>query len=121
MQHPHHHFDRHDRVDSLIAHLAASFIQAEANTNPLITVTRVTTSQDYKKATVYITTLPEGPEHERNALIFLKRIGGDLRGFVKKKSNLKVIPHIDFALDVGERHRQHIEEIARGIDDGKEK
>jgi len=111
MQHP---FDRHDRVRSLIKELAASFIRDESNPDPLITVTDVTTSPDYRNVTIFITTIPDGGEED--ALIFLKRKGRELRGYVKKKSNLKVIPHIDFAIDRGERHRQHIGEIARDIE-----
>ena len=41
-----------------------------------------------------------------------------MRQYVKKKTNLKIIPHLEFAVDYGERHRQHIDEIVRegGID-----
>jgi ribosome-binding factor A len=109
-------FDRHDRVSSLITELAASFVQNEANTNPLITVTRTTTSPDYKKVSVHVTTIPAGEEAETNALIFLKRHASAFRSFIKKKSSLKTIPHVDFVLDVGERHRQHIDEVVKGIE-----
>lgn len=104
------------RVESLIREIVAAFIQQEANTDPLITVTRVTTAPDYKRVTVYFTTIPDGQEREAAALAFLMRSGGELRGFVKKNSNLKVIPFIEFSVDYGERHRQHIDEIAREIE-----
>ena len=107
---------RHLRVESLIRELVAGFIQHEANTDPLITVTHVTTSPDYRRITVFFTTIPEGKEKEAAALAFLMRSGGELRGYIKKKSNLKIIPFIEFAVDYGERHRQHIDEIAREID-----
>lgn len=106
--------DRHDRVASLVKELAAEFIRREANTTPLITVTHVTVSSDYKQVTVYFTTIPD--EREDDALIFLKRAGGELRQYIKKKSNLKVIPFVTFAVDRGERHRQHIDEIAREME-----
>ena len=106
-------FDRHQRVSSLLISLVAKFIQEEANPQPLITVTNLTISPDYSKATVFITTIPDGGEED--ALIFLKRKGRELRGLVKKKSNLKVIPHFDFEIDRGERHRQNIDEISRKI------
>lgn len=106
--------EKHERVVSLIKELAAQFIQSEANTDPLITVTNVTTSPDYKQVTVYITTLPD--DKEKDALVFLKRHGGEFRRFIKEKSRLKTIPHIEFAIDRGERHRQHVDEIARDID-----
>ncbi len=106
--------DRHLRVESLIRELVAAFIQQEANADPLITVTHVTTSPDYRRITVYFTTIPDG--REEDALAFLKRSGGDIRGFIKKRSNLKIIPFIEFSVDYGERHRQHIDEIAKEIE-----
>ena len=110
-------FDRHDRAASLLKEVVAKFIQIEANTNPMITVTHVTVSPDYKRVTVYITTIPDG--RESDALVFLKRSASEMRGYVKKKTNLKTIPHLEFAYDYGEKHRQHIDEIASGIDQNK--
>ena len=106
--------DRHDRVVSLIKEMAATFIQHEANTDPLITITKVTTSPDYRNVTIYFTTIPSGREND--ALIFLKRNGRELRHYIKKHSNLKIIPNIDFDLDVNERHRQHIDELVLETD-----
>ena len=105
--------DRHDRVASLLTELVATYIQQEANTDPLITVTHVTISPDYRKATVYFTTIPNG--REKDAEVFLKRTGSDLRGFIKRKANLKQIPFFEFSVDYGERHRQHIDEIAKDL------
>lgn len=113
MQH-HQQFDRHDRVKSLLTSLAASFIRNEANPNPLITVTNIDISSDYKRTTVFVTTIPN--EGENDALIFLKRKAGEFRTYIKKNSDLKFIPHVDFEIDRGERHRQHIDEITRNID-----
>ncbi len=106
--------DRHVRVESLLRELVAEFIQHEANTDPLITVTRTSTSPDYRKVTIFFTTIPAG--REEDALIFLKRSGSEMRGYIKRKSNLKIVPFIEFMVDYGERHRQHIDEIAREID-----
>lgn len=111
--------ERHERVISLLQELTATFIQHEANTDPLITVTRVTVSPDFRKATIHFTTLPEG--REEDALIFMKRSGRELRDFIKKKSNLKFIPHFDFAVDYGERHRQHTDEVFRDIEEQKKR
>ncbi len=108
--------DRHLRVESLIRELVASFIQHEANTDPLITVTHTSTSPDYRRVTIFFTTIPGSPEAEANALAFLKRMGGELRGYIKKKSNLKIIPFIEFSVDYGERHRQQIDDIVRDIE-----
>ncbi len=110
--------DRHDRVASLLRELIAGFIQHEANHDPLITITRVTTSPDYRRITAFFTTIPSG--READAEVFLKRSGSELRGYIKKKSNLKIIPFIDFMVDYGERHRQHIDEIALEIEANQE-
>lgn len=106
--------DRHLRVESLIRELVAAFIQQEANPDPLITVTRATTAPDYRRVTIFFTTIPDG--REEDALAFLKRAGSEMRGYIKKKSNLKIIPFIEFSIDYGERHRQHIDDIAREIE-----
>lgn len=105
--------DRHDRIASLLKEHAARFILQEANSNPLITVTNVTISPDYRKATIFVTTIPEQKEQE--ALIFLKRYGTEFRQYIKKHAKLKFIPHVEFAIDHGERHRQHIDEIVRDV------
>jgi len=110
-------FDRHDRAASLIKEVVAKFIQLEANTNPMITVTQVTVAPDYRRVTVYVTTIPDG--RESDALVFLKRSATEMRTYVKKHTNLKIIPHLEFAYDYGEKHRQHIDEIARDIDQNK--
>ena len=109
--------ERHERVVSLIRELAANFIAHEANPDPMITITRVSTSPDYRNVTIFITTIPDG--REEDALVWLKRHGGQMRGYVMKKSNLKIIPHLEFAIDLGEKHRQHTDEIFREIEGGK--
>lgn len=110
--------DRHIKVVLLIQELAAKFIQHEANTDPLITVTSANASPDFKNVTIFITTIPDTKQED--ALVFLKRSGKDMRGYIKNHTNLKVIPHLDFAIDYGERHRQHIDEIVRDIDSEKQ-
>lgn len=109
--------DRHQRVESLIRELAAKFILEEANSDPMITVTHVSTSPDYKRVTVFVTTIPSDKEAE--SLIFLKRYAGTFRKFIGRHAKLKAIPHIDFEIDYGERHRQHIDTIAQEIDKDK--
>ena len=94
--------------------LIASFIREEANPNPLITVTNLIITPNYREVTVFITTIPDGKEHD--ALIFLKRKGTDLRTYVKKHSRMKILPHFSFEVDYGERHRQHIDTLTQQIE-----
>lgn len=103
--------DRHERVATLIQSQAATFVQHEANTNPLITITHVSVAPDYRRATIFFTTIPD--DKEKSAQVFLQRTAGTLRQQIKRNCNLKIIPHLEFALDVGERHRQHMDEIVR--------
>lgn len=112
-------FDRHDRVRSLLLELVAAFIRNEASTHPLITVTGISISPDYKNVTARITTIPNTGEND--ALIFLKRKGKDLRTYIKRHSSMKIIPFIQFEIDYGERHRQHIDEVVQKIERGETK
>lgn len=106
--------ERTERVESLLREVVASFIVAEANPSPLITVTQVSVSPDLKNATVFFTTIPES--REQDALIFMKRSGTELRQHIKKRSSLKFIPNIIFQIDSGERARQHIDDITRQVE-----
>lgn len=110
-------FDKHQKVRSVLTEIIARFIREEANHNPLITVTNLVVSTDYKSVSVHITTIPDGGEAD--ALIFLKRKGTELRDYIKKHARLRYIPNIDFAVDYGERHRQHIDLIVKEIEEGK--
>jgi len=106
--------ERQGKVGNLIQECAARFVQHEANTNPLITITRVDISPDLKRAIIFFTTIPDGKEQD--ALIFLKRSATELRNYLKENAKMKRIPHLEFMLDAGERHRQHIDEVMRDIE-----
>lgn len=101
--------DRHDRVAEIIRAVSAKFIQQEANTNPLITVTNVQMAPNYRRARICVTTIPQ--DREADAMAFLQRNAKHLRSLIKKDTSLKYIPHIEFAIDYGERHRQHIDTL----------
>jgi len=105
--------DKHVRFAGIIIELAARFIQQEANTNPMITVTRVDLSKDWKSVIVFVTTIPDG--REGDAMIFLKRNAGEMRNFFKKHGRMKHIPHLEFMYDAGEKHRQHMDELVKTI------
>lgn len=107
--------DRQIRASALFKELAAKFIQQEANTNPLITVTSVDVSPDIRRLIIFVTTIPDG--REKDALIFLKRNATEMRNYFKRKARIKNIPHIEFMIDAGERHRQHMDELVREIDE----
>jgi ribosome-binding factor A len=105
--------ERQVSLTALVKELAATFIQQEANSNPLITVTNVEVSPDMKNAIIFVTTIPDG--REKDALVFLKRNGSELRNYFKQKARIKHIPNFEFMIDAGEKHRQHMDELVKEI------
>ena len=102
---------RHDRIEEYIKEAVADFISRETNKTSLITVTRVRLSESLKKAEVLVTVYPE--EKEEEVLHFLKRNGTEVRGYVKNHIRTRVIPHLDFDIDKGEKHRQRLDELSQ--------
>lgn len=103
--------ERKDKVANYLKELAAEFLVRENNGTSLITVTSATCSPDLKRATIFITVLPTSKE--KNALEFAKRKRPELREFFKEKMTTKNIPFVDIAIDLGEKHRQKIDELLR--------
>ncbi len=103
--------ERQEKVSSFIKQLAATFLGRENNKTSLITVTSANCSPDLKRATIYITVLPESKEHD--ALEFAKRKRPELRDFLKENMATKVVPFIDIDIDRGEKNRQKIDELLR--------
>ncbi len=104
--------ERNEKVADFIKELAANFLERENNRTSLITVTSTTCSPDLKRATIFITVLPDSKE--KSALEFAKRKRPELREFLKKNMTTKVIPFVNIAIDLGEKHRQKIDELLRG-------
>ena len=103
--------ERNIRVANLIKELAAKFLARENNKTSLITVIHADTSPDLKRATIFITVLPDNKEQE--VLEFVKRKRGEFREVLKKTLTIKTIPFLDFAIDKGEKNRQKIDELLR--------
>jgi len=103
--------ERNKKVANLLKELGAQFLERENNNTSLITVTSCTASPDLKRATIFITVLPN--EKEAKALAFVKRKRGELREYIKKNMQIKIIPFIDIQIDLGEKNRQKIDELLR--------
>lgn len=103
--------ERKDKVANYIKELSAEFLSKENNKTSLITVTHADCSPDLKRATIYISVLPTSKE--KTALEFAKRKRPDFRDFLKKNMATKNIPFVDFAIDLGEKNRQRIDELLR--------
>ena len=100
---------RQKKVEELLRQYAAQFLELESNRTSLITVTRCNVSPDLKRATVFITVLPD--DRANTALDFAKRKRKALRGYIKKHLRLKRIPFVDIEIDEGELNRQKIDEL----------
>ena len=101
---------RQNKIAEQIAHLAADFLGKESNRQSLITVTRADVSPDLTKSTVYFTVMPDS--YQDSALEFVKRKRTEFRTFVKKHTKLRKLPFFDFAIDYGEKHRQHLDTLS---------
>lgn len=102
---------RQEKFNNLVKELSAVFLGRENNKTSLITVTGCSTSPDFKKATIFITVLPENKEEV--ALGFVKRNRGELREYLKKNLSSKTVPFIDVEIDKGEKNRQRIDELLK--------
>ena len=103
--------ERNEKVANQIKELAAQFLERENDRTSLITVTTASCSPDLKRATKFITVLPDSKE--RAALGFVKRQLKELREFLKKNIPIKIIPFLDAEIDLGEKNRQKIDELLR--------
>ncbi|HBB49359.1 TPA: hypothetical protein DEQ22_01830 [Candidatus Nomurabacteria bacterium] len=103
--------ERNEKVANQIKELAAQFLERENDRTSLITVTTASCSPDLKRATIFITVLPDSKE--RAALGFVKRQLKELREFLKKNIPIKIIPFLDAEIDLGEKNRQKIDELLR--------
>jgi ribosome-binding factor A len=95
----------------LIKQLTAEFLLREATKSSLITVTFCYVSDDMKTAKIGISVFPE--TLEKTALEFAKRKSRELRDFIKKKVNTKVVPFLEIMIDLGEKNRQNIDQLLR--------
>lgn len=100
---------RQDKMRELLREVAAGFFVREAGLRSLITVTDATISPDFKRATIYITTIPTS--EEERALDFAKRKRSELREYLGTHARLRSLPVLEIKLDEGERNRQRIDEL----------
>ena len=99
-----------EKMREAIRHAAAEFLAEESNRTSLITVTNVHLSPRGDRATILVTVFPD--QKEKEALEFVSRTGGALRDFIGGRVSLQRLPYISFALDVGEKNRQKIDELS---------
>ena len=102
-----------EKIANLIKETAASFLQKESNRTSLLTVTKVELSKDGKGATIFFTVLPDNKQKE--ALDFTKRLRPEFKDYFLDKVRIGRVPFFDFAIDLGEKHRQKIDDISQTL------
>jgi len=100
---------KEERTRQALRDLAAQFISEQSNRTSLITVTNVELGNRGKNATVWVTVMPEKEEAVVSEFLDRKRI--EMRNFLKGKIQLRVLPHFEFVIDLGEKNRQKIDRI----------
>jgi ribosome-binding factor A len=89
--------------------LAAEFVSLQSNRTSLITITNTELSKTLDKIIFYVSVYPESAEGP--AVGFLMRKRGECKQYIKSKSNMNRIPHVEFAVDTGEKNRRKIDEL----------
>jgi len=106
-----------EKEESLLQSLIAEYLNREAGTKSLITVTHCDITPDSKKVTAYISVIPENLEEE--ALNFAKRRRPEIRQHIKEHSRLRHLPHVEVEIDGGEKNRQNIERFCAKSKDNR--
>lgn len=102
-----------EKLKEVIRMLAAEFFSRESNRTSLITITDVVLKSRTGKSIILFTVMPR--DQEAAALDFMRRRLGDLREYVGNHAKMMRVPFFDVAIDKGEKNRQHIDEISRGV------
>lgn len=102
--------DRTNKIREELMHAAANFLQQNSNRTSMITVTNVDLSRDSKSATIFFTVLPE--TSEAAALDFAMRRRSEFTEFVHEHTKIARVPMVIFAIDGGEKNRQHIDRLS---------
>ena len=103
--------NRPAKLTEEIQHHAADFFAREANRNSIITITRAELSGNQKNITVFFSVMPEA--EEVRALTFMKRKRNDFIIYLRRHSRVGMLPKLDFAIDMGEKNRQRIDDLTR--------
>lgn len=98
-----------ERIGEILLRHAAEFLSRESNRLSLITVTGLRSTDKIGHVTFLVSIYPE--EREAEALGFLMRERGKLRRYIKEHVRLRRIPHLEFEIDRGEKHRRSIDDI----------
>lgn len=102
-----------EKVLSRLVHLAGEYIAREAGRETLITPTRAEMSRDGANVTIFVSVFPD--KDAAHALEFLARHAHDFRDYMRKESRISRLPRVRFEHDLGEMHRQHLDELSKDL------
>ena len=106
---------RPERIRSLLFRISTEFIIEHWTGNSRVNAARIEMSRDLKRAIIYVNISPESEEN--NALRELAGLRIKLYNEVAGKLKTRFTPRFEFKIDRGEKSRQKVEEILRGIKD----
>ena len=106
---------RIQRVNQLIKQEISRIIlrEIEGPKDPLITVTRVSSTSDLRKADVFISVIPE--ENKTEVFLSLNRKIYHLQQEINKRLKMKIVPKIVFVEEKMTASAARIEEILEGL------
>ncbi len=102
---------RQTQISEMLMHLAGEFFARESNGKSLITVTAADVSPDLRNIKIFFSVLPT--DYEQPALNFAKRNRTEFREYIKSHARMQYLPNVDFAIDLGEKNRQLIDDLTR--------
>jgi ribosome-binding factor A len=100
---------RQTTLSFTLQEIAADFVNLQSNKTSLITITNTELTKTLDKVTFFVSVFPESAEGP--AIGFLMRKRGDCKQYIKSKLKTNRIPHVEFALDTGEKNRQRVDEL----------
>ncbi len=104
---------RQEKVEGRLQQIISTWLNKEANTQSVVTVTHCEVGRDLKNVTAFLSVFPES--FEVKALEFAKRKRTEIRQLIADEMPMKTIPFVEFEIDAGEKNRQKIEGILDSI------
>ena len=86
-----------EKLVSLLAEIAGSFVRFEVDPNAMVTVTRTELSEDSKTAKFLVSIFPKNKERE--ILASLNKKNSVFKNYLKTKTRMKFLPSAFFDLD----------------------
>lgn len=108
---------RQEKVEGRLQEIIARYLNNQAGTKSVLTVTHCDVSSDLKRVTAYVSIFPE--QFETEALNFAKRQRAQIREIIAQELPMKTIPFVEIEVDEGEKNRQKIDRTMLGLDKDK--